>query len=80
MDAPPGPTGRILALTVCYEVDGPESPQQVMIDLAQMQQHCRQERLEDLADDLAVLCQDVEAARQPEDSGHPVLGVIRGHR
>ena len=43
-----------------------------------MHKHCRPERIEELVDDLAVLREDVEARRHPQDTGHPVLSVIRG--
>lgn len=54
--------------------------EQTVISLPEMQKHCRPERIEELVDDMAVLCEDVEARRHPEDAGHPVLSVIRGQK
>jgi hypothetical protein len=69
---------RILAISVACELDTPYGPQQAVIDLASMHRHCRPERVEDLLEDLTVLCEDVQAGRKPEDLGHPVLSVIQG--
>ena len=69
--------GRVVAITVAYEDGSPEDP--VLIDLAQMREHCRAERVEDLLDDLTVLCEDVQAERLPEDSG-TILRVVRGSK
>jgi hypothetical protein len=63
--------GRILALTVCYEVDTPRGPQKATVDLEAMLRHCRPERVEDLLDDLTVLCEDVLAESRPS------LAVVR---
>jgi hypothetical protein len=72
------PVGRIVAITVAYEDGGPEDP--TLIGLADMREHCRAERIEDLLDDLLILCEDVQAGRQPESYGRPVLALIRGPR
>lgn len=69
---------RILAVTVAYE-DG-SLGDATLIDLAQIQAHCRPERVDDLLEDLTLLCEDVVARRNPEDSGRPVLALIRGHK
>jgi hypothetical protein len=69
--------GRIVAITVAYADGSPDDP--TLIDLAQMQAHCRAERVDDLIEDLTLLCQDVQAGWQPEGSG-PVLSVIRGSK
>jgi hypothetical protein len=71
---------RILAISVDCELDTPDGPQQAVIDLTAMHTHCRPERVEDLLEDLTVLCEDVQAGRQPEDLGHPVLSVIQGSK
>jgi len=47
------------------------------ITLEQMRRHCRPERVEDLLDDLVVLCEDVADRRRPEDRG---LSLVRGKR
>ena len=72
--------GRIARISVDYLTETPEGPQQTTVDLAAMLRHCRPERVEDLLEDLVMLCEDVHAGRQPEDSGRPVLAVIRGSK
>jgi hypothetical protein len=66
---------RIVAVTVAYESDVPGDLQPVLVGLADMREHCRVERVEDLLDDLLMLCEDIQAA--PEAPG-PVLSVVRG--
>jgi len=60
---------RILAITVAYEDGSPEDP--TLIDLPKMRQYCRPERVEDLIDDLVMLCEDVKAR------GRPSLTLLR---
>ena len=48
------------------------------ITLEELQAHCRPERVEDLLDDLVVLCEDVHDRRRPEDKGHARLAAVRG--
>jgi hypothetical protein len=45
------------------------------VTLEDMQRHCRPERVEDLLDDLVVLCDDVATGRHPQASG---LSLVRG--
>jgi hypothetical protein len=66
---------RIVAVTVAYESDTPGELQPVMVGLAEMRKHCRAERVEDLLEDLLMLCHDIQAARQTPG---PVLSVVRG--
>jgi hypothetical protein len=49
------------------------------VTLEDFRRHCRPERVEDLLDDLVVLCQDVINGREPEDRG-PWLRLARGQR
>ena len=49
------------------------------VTLDEMRRHCRPERVEDLLDDLVVLCEDVIEGRRPEDRG-PWLRVMRGQQ
>jgi hypothetical protein len=37
-----------------------------VIGLEVMRRHCRRERVEDLLEDLALLCEDVQARRHPD--------------
>jgi hypothetical protein len=48
------------------------------ITLQDMYRHCRPERIEDLLDDLVVLCEDVADGRRPEDRGRARLAAVRG--
>jgi hypothetical protein len=54
---------RIDRIEVGYTVDTDEGPQMAVISLADFQCHCRRERVDDLIDDLVVLCEDVQGAR-----------------
>jgi hypothetical protein len=49
---------RILAVTVAYESDAPGDLQPTLIGLPELRRHCRAERVEDLIDDLVMLCRD----------------------
>jgi hypothetical protein len=79
-DAGMGIVSRITAVSVICTIDTPDGPQQAIVDVAELRVHCRPERVEDLLEDLVMLCQDVQDRRHPEDSGRPVLAVIRGHK
>jgi hypothetical protein len=48
-----------------------------MINLAEIQAHCRPERVQDLIDDLVMLCEDALAGLQSGDP-HLILRVIQG--
>jgi hypothetical protein len=61
--------GRIVAITVAYEDGNPEKP--TLIDLAAMRKYCRPERVDDLLEDLLMLCEDVRA------EGRPSLTLLR---
>jgi hypothetical protein len=66
---------RIVAVTVAHDSDAPGNLQPFLVGLADMRKHCRVERVEDLLDDLLMLCEDIEAARETPG---PVLSVVRG--
>ena len=68
------PVVRIVAVTVAYESDAPTDLQPVLVGLADMRKHCRAERVDDLLDDLLMLCEDIQAARLTPD---PVLSLVR---
>lgn len=53
---------RITRIEVGYTVDTGEGPLDSTISLADFQWHCRRERVDDLIDDLVVLCEDVHRA------------------
>jgi len=49
------------------------------IGLALLAKHCRPERVEELIEDLTLMCEEVEAGCRPEDAGR-VLSVIQGFK
>jgi hypothetical protein len=55
--------GRIQYVTVGWNVDTDDGPQMTVISLADFRWHCRRERVDDLIDDLVVLCEDVQGGR-----------------
>jgi hypothetical protein len=65
---------RIVAVTVAYESDAPADLQPVLVGLADMRKHCRAERVDDLLDDLLMLCEDIQAGRLTPG---PVLSLVR---
>jgi hypothetical protein len=68
-------TGKIEHVSIGWTVDTDDGPQKTLIDLPTMRKHCRPERIADLLDDLQVLCEDVQDAR---DAGEPgQLRVVR---
>jgi hypothetical protein len=71
------PDGEITYIKVGWTVDTPEGPQQAVISLESMRKHCRAERVEDLLDDLQVLCRDVQDAWDGQGSrrGAPLRSV-----
>jgi hypothetical protein len=52
-------TGKIENVVIGWSPDGKRS---VAIDLETLRRHCRPERVEDLLDDLQILCEDVQGA------------------
>jgi hypothetical protein len=62
-------TGEVVGIQVDYLTAGPEGPKRTTVDLAAIHRHCRPERVEELLEDLALVCADALAGRHPEDSG-----------
>jgi hypothetical protein len=56
-------TGKVVAVSIGWTVDTPDGPRRTLISLAERRRHCRSERVEDLLDDLMMLCSDVQNAR-----------------
>jgi len=50
-------------IEVGYTIDTDEGRQETTISLTELRRHCRRERVDDLIDDLVVLCEDVQGAR-----------------
>jgi hypothetical protein len=71
------PEGRITYVTVGWTTDTDDGPQQTVISLESMQKHCRAERVDDLLDDLTLLCRDVQDAWDAQGShrGAPLRSV-----
>jgi hypothetical protein len=47
--------------------------EQKLVTFPAMRKHCRQERVEDLLEDLILICEDVQAARE---SARPILRSV----
>jgi hypothetical protein len=56
-------TGKIENVVIGWTAETPDGPRSAAIDLETLRRHCRKERVEDLLDDLQVLCEDVQEAR-----------------
>jgi hypothetical protein len=80
MLTPPERVGEVVNIRIDYLAATAEGPRLITVDLAAITRHCRPERADDLLEDAARLVDDVLARRHPEDSGGPVLSVIRGAR
>jgi hypothetical protein len=63
--------GKITRVAVTYTVDAPGGPHDTVHELAHMRRHARPERLSELLDDLAVICDDLLAAREPRPARGP---------
>jgi hypothetical protein len=72
--------GQIVDIQVEYLIETPDGPRHVTIDLESLRAHCRPERVEDLVEDLLMLCEDVQARRRTEDQGNPTLELDRSLR
>lgn len=55
--------GKVVAVSIGWTVGTPDGPRRSLISLADLRRHCRSERVEDLLDDLTILCSDVQDAR-----------------
>jgi len=63
--------GKLAFLTIGSTTDTDDGPDTTIIGLEALRQHCRRERVDDLMDDLQMLCEDVQAA------GRPSLTLLR---
>jgi hypothetical protein len=68
--------GKITRIAVTYTVDTPGGPQHTFHCLLHMRQHIRPDRLQELLDDLTVVCEDLLASRQPT-SANGLSGLPR---
>lgn len=72
--------GRVVGVQVEYLIETPDGPKRMTVNLDSMRTHCRPERVEDLVEDLVMLCEDVQASRCPENPGRPALVLDRSLR
>jgi hypothetical protein len=56
--------GKIVSVQVVYEIETDEGTEAKAINLTAMRRHCRPERVDDLLDDLQVLCEDIQESRE----------------
>jgi hypothetical protein len=70
--------GKITRIAVTYTLDTIDGPRHTFHGLAHMRQHVRPERLSELLDDLAVICEDLLDARQPNPANG--LETVRQRR
>jgi hypothetical protein len=72
--------GTITRISVTVTVDTDNGPKHMLYGLEAMRRHARPERLEDLLDDLEVICEDVQKARDAGDHDRrPGESVDRSH-
>lgn len=56
--------GRITRISITYTVNTDKGPQHTFHGLSKMREHIRPERLEELLEDLTLICEDLLAAPQ----------------
>jgi hypothetical protein len=67
----PAPVGRITRIAVTYTVNTDKGPRHTFHGLTGMREHIRPERLEELIEDLTLICEDLLAVRQ-----QPILNKL----
>jgi hypothetical protein len=72
--------GQVIDVQVECLIETSDGPRRVTVNLESIRSHCRPERVEDLIEDLLMLCEDVQARRRPKDSGRPTLALDRSLR
>jgi hypothetical protein len=72
--------GQVVGVQIECLIETSVGPQRVTVNLESIRTHCRPERVEDLIDDLLMLCEDVQARRRPEDPGRLTLAFDRSLR
>ena len=71
-------TGKIENVVIGWTVETADGPRSAAIDLEALRRHCRQERVEDLLDDLQILCEDVQDARNKAEGRNKTgLRILR---
>jgi hypothetical protein len=67
---PPAVPGRITRISVTYTINTDTGPRHTLHSLEAMRQHARPERVDELVDDLTLICEDL-LTRRPQ----PVTGL-----
>jgi hypothetical protein len=71
-------TGKIENVVIGWTIETPDGQRSAAIDLETLRRHCRRERVEDLLDDLQMLCEDVQNARdQQSRRNSTMLRILR---
>jgi hypothetical protein len=73
---PPVLSGKISRISVTYTVNTSAGPRHTFHTLEAMRQHARPERVQELIDDLALICEDLLARRPQPATGLPA-GAVR---
>jgi hypothetical protein len=69
-------SGKITRISVTYTVNTEQGARHTFHTLQRMRRHTRRERLEELIDDLSMICEDLLATKpQPEITGLPTTVV-----
>jgi hypothetical protein len=73
---PPAPRGRITRISVTYTVNTGTGPRHTFHSLKAMREHARPERVDELVEDLTLICEDL-LARQPQPTTRLPNNVVR---
>ena len=72
---PPALSGRITRISVTYTVNTDAGPRHTFHSLEAMRKHARPERVDELVEDLTLICEDLLARRPQPATGLPQAGV-----
>jgi hypothetical protein len=73
---PPAVLGRITRISVTYTVNTGAGPRHTFHSLEAMRQHARPERVDELVEDLTLICEDL-LARRPQSATALPGNVVR---
>jgi hypothetical protein len=68
---PPAASGRITRISVTYTVNTDAGPRHTFHCLEAMRQHARPERVDELVEDLTLICEDLLSRRPQPATGLP---------
>jgi hypothetical protein len=72
---PPALFGRITRISVTYTINTDAGPRHTFHTLEAMRQHARPERVQELVEDLTLICEDLLARRPQPVTGLPQAAV-----